>query len=313
MDFELSPEQRAFASSLDKLLSSIDTVAAARDWADGAPEAGLEIWRKLADQGVHALVVAEEDGGLGASYVDLALAHERLGYHLAVGPWIEATAVLASSLSGEDAAALAEGRMATAVFHGRALDADVADAVYQGTHVLSASALNRSESVDTTRRLFSGFESSDANENTRGVEAGYLAASAQLLGSAERVLADTVTYASQRRQFGRPIGSFQAIKHALADVRVQLDFVRPLVHGAALALDAGDAPRSVSAAKALASDAALLAARVGLQVHGAVGYTRELDLSLWVLRIRALRSAWGTPSFHRQRVLDSLLAERSVS
>ncbi|MEO6606518.1 MAG: acyl-CoA dehydrogenase family protein, partial [Aeromicrobium sp.] len=80
----------------------------------------------------------------------------------------------------------------------------------------------------------------------------------------------------------------------------------PLIVGAAM----DPTPRAVSAAKIQAADAANLAARVGLQVHGAIGYTAEFDLSLWLLRIRALQSAWGTPTFHRERVLASLLASR---
>ena len=101
----------------------------------------------------------------------------------------------------------------------------------------------------------------------------------------------------QRKQFGREIGSYQAIKHALADVRIALDFARPLVYGAAL----GEI--SASAAKVACSDAAYLASRTGLQVHGAIGYTAEFDLSIWLTKIRALVGAWGTPSWHRARLL----------
>ena len=104
----------------------------------------------------------------------------------------------------------------------------------------------------------------------------------------------------QRKQFGREIGSYQAIKHRLADVRIALDFARPLVFGAAL----GEVP--ASAAKVACGDAAYLAARTALQVHGAVGYTRELDLSLWILKVRALVTAWGTPAYHRARVLEAI-------
>ena len=116
---------------------------------------------------------------------------------------------------------------------------------------------------------------------------------AQLLGLGEHLLDASVAYVKQRRQFGREIGSYQAIKHRLADVRIALDFARPLVFGAAL----GEVP--ASAAKVACGDAAYLAARTALQVHGAVGYTRELDLSLWITKVRALVTAWGTPAFHR--------------
>jgi alkylation response protein AidB-like acyl-CoA dehydrogenase len=113
----------------------------------------------------------------------------------------------------------------------------------------------------------------------------------------------------QRKQFGREIGSYQAIKHQLANVRIALDFARPLVFGAAV----DPTPRSVSAAKIQSAVASDLASRVGLQVHGAIGYTAEYDLSRWLLRIRALQSAWGSPAFHRERLLTDLLATRDAS
>jgi hypothetical protein len=122
------------------------------------------------------------------------------------------------------------------------------------------------------------------------------------------MLAMSVEYAKQRSQFGRLIGSYQAIKHALADVAIALELARPLLFGAALSLadDAADTARDVSAAKAAASDAALHAARASLQTHGAIGYTAEHDLSLWLLRVQALHSAWGDPAHHRRRVVEAL-------
>jgi len=123
-----------------------------------------------------------------------------------------------------------------------------------------------------------------------------------LVGAAEALRDAAVDYAKQRTQFGRIIGSYQAIKHKLADVHIAIELARPLVYGAALSLE----PRDVSAAKAAASEAGLLAARSALQTHGAIGYTQEHDLSLTLLRVQALRSAWGTPEAHRRRVLEAL-------
>ncbi|UDY22275.1 acyl-CoA dehydrogenase family protein [Nocardioides sp. Kera G14] len=318
MRFTLTSEQRAFREALDDLLGAADTPAAARAWADGDPQPGLGIWKQLADLGLNGLLVTEEDGGVGGSHVDLAVAHEALGFHGAVGPSLE-VAFLACLLDGERAAALAEGTVAT-VAHDPvtpwALDADVASVVYattvDGLHV--ANVGHQHASIDTTRRLFD-VDAHDgpivtAEDLDAALDVAALACAAQLLGAGERVLTDAVAYAKQRSQFGRPIGSFQALKHQLADVRIALDFARPLVFGAALAIDddSRTASRSVSAAKAYANHASLLAARTALQVHGAVGYTRELDLSLWLLRIQALQSAWGTTAWHRERVLDSLCA-----
>ena len=313
MRFELTGEQAGFAQALGDMLAKADTVAAARAWAVGDTAPGLSLWKRLADQGVTALVVPEESGGLGGSLVDLVVAHEVLGHHLAVGPFIESSAYLASALSGDALEAVAGGAVATVAIPPHvpfALDGDTAEHVYVvGPDGLVAATVNEVRpSVDTTRRLAAVTASADSlvaePPTLEGAfDVAVLACAAQLLGAGERVLADTVAYAKQRRQFGREIGSYQAIKHQLADVRIALDFARPLVLGAAL----GDVP--VEAAKLAAGDAAYLASRIGLQVHGAIGYTAEFDLSLWLTRIRALVGAWGTPSYLRSRVLAHVLEE----
>jgi alkylation response protein AidB-like acyl-CoA dehydrogenase len=148
----------------------------------------------------------------------------------------------------------------------------------------------------------------------RGVDArrahdlGALATAAQIHGAGQAALERAVAYAGQRTQFGKPIGSFQAVKHQLADAHVALDLAAPLLYGAALAVadDAETSPRDVSAAKVACTDAAYRAARTALQVHGAIGYTAEYDLSLWLTKIRALVSAWGTQAQHRARVWEAL-------
>ena len=314
MRFDLTEEQAGFAQSLGDLLAKADTVAVARAWADGDSGPGLALWKRLAEQGVNALVVPEDAGGLGGSLVDLVVAHEVLGHHLTVGPWIESSAYLAVALSGDALEAVAGGAVATVAVPPHvpfALDGDVAEQVYLAGDegLVSASVQEVRRSVDTTRRLASvssgDLETGDgARSSTTGTafDTAVLACAAQLLGCGERLLADTVDYAKQRRQFGREIGSYQAVKHQLADVRIALDFARPLIHGAAL----GEVP--ASAAKVAAADAAYLASRVALQVHGAIGYTSEFDLGLWILRVRALVTAWGTPANHRARVLDGLVS-----
>jgi alkylation response protein AidB-like acyl-CoA dehydrogenase len=299
MRFELTSEQEDFAQTLDKLLSGADTVSAARAWADGNSAPGLEVWRRLAELGVTGLLVPEEAGGMDATPVELAVALESLGRHAVPGPWVESVAFLPSIERVVTVAAPPHTPYA--------LDADVADAVFllgdDGLREASVGELVRS--VDPTRRLFAVTpgEPTEVEAPAGAFDLAVLATSAQLLGCGERLLADTVEYARQRRQFGREIGSYQAVKHALADVRIALDFARPLVLGAAVL---GWGARDVSAAKVAAGDAAYLASRVALQVHGAIGYTREYDLSLWITKVRALVGAWGTPSFHRARVLEAL-------
>ncbi|WP_442812597.1 acyl-CoA dehydrogenase family protein [Streptomyces sp. NBC_01210] len=126
-----------------------------------------------------------------------------------------------------------------------------------------------------------------------------LTTAAQALGVGLALLDRTVAHAKRRRQFGAAIGSFQAVKHRLADTLIGLEFARPLLYGAALSMAATD----IAAAKATAGEAAYAAARTALQLHGAVGYTDELDLSLWLRKARPLRDAWGTPAQCRARVL----------
>jgi alkylation response protein AidB-like acyl-CoA dehydrogenase len=329
MDFRLTPEQTGFAQSLTELMTRADSVAVARSWAEGDTEAGVALWRRLADQGVTALVVPEDDGGLGGTAVDLVVAFEVLGHQLAVGPWIESAAYLSQVLSGDDLAAVVEGAIATVLVPPLvpfALDADVAEKVFVpgegGFETVAGSSTTGLRSVDTTRRLFDLSTSAFDRRGTSGSGAlgdpvfdrafdlAALACAAELLGCGERLLADSVDYVKQRKQYGRVIGSYQAIKHALADVRIALDFARPLVHGAALAVasDTTTASRDVSAAKVAAGDAAYLSARVALQVHGAIGYTAEFDLGLWINRVRALVGAWGGSGHHRARIADALAA-----
>ncbi|MFM7062170.1 MAG: acyl-CoA dehydrogenase family protein, partial [Actinomycetes bacterium] len=119
----------------------------------------------------------------------------------------------------------------------------------------------------------------------------------------------TVLYATERQQFGVPIGSFQAVKHHLADASLAVEFAQPLVLRAAnsLALGDPDAAAHVSMAKAKASEAAKGAVATSLQVHGAIGYTVEYDLHLYMKRAWALAVEAGDAEFHRSRVRSFLL------
>lgn len=292
MRFELTEEQRDFASALDKLLASSDTAAVARAWGEGDTGPGLELWQRLAEQGLTMLATE-------ATLVEVVVAFEALGRYAVPGPWVESAAFLPLLLGRElDGIGTVGAPLA--------LDADLADEVYllDGTSVRSAvvDAPSARASIDPSRRLFTLTPGDPVGSEHAGAawDTAVLATAAQLLGLGEHLLGESVAYVKQRRQFGREIGSYQAIKHALADVRIALDFARPIVHGAAL----GEVP--ASAAKVMAGDAAYLASRVALQVHGAIGYTREHDLSLWLLKTRALVGAWGTAAAHRARVLEGL-------
>ncbi len=323
MRFTLTDEQRGFARSLEDLLSAADTPAVIRSWAAGDHDPGLKLSRRLSDLGVSGLLVPESAGGLGATAVEMAIALEAIGRHAVPGPWVETVflTTLVADLADLDArdevlAAVAEGAEVVSVsvppWTPYALDADVAHRVLLvdagSLHVAQVGELV--ESVDPARRLFRvTAERRLADLPEPGVQGALdvaaLGCSAQLLGLGEALLARSVEYVKQRKQFGRAIGEYQALKHALADVRIGLDFARPLVFGAAVTGSSRDA----SAAKVAASEAAYRAARSALQVHGAIGYTAEYDLGLWLLKVRALVAAWGSASTHRARVLTSLLEE----
>jgi alkylation response protein AidB-like acyl-CoA dehydrogenase len=136
-----------------------------------------------------------------------------------------------------------------------------------------------------------------------------LAVGAQLVGLAAAMVDQAAEYARQRHQFGKPIGSFQAVKHLLADALLAVDFARAPLWRAAWSVDEGmpTAPADVSAARVLTDAAAQRAARSALQVHGAIGYTWECDLHLWMKKVWALCPSWGDATWHRRRVSQWLL------
>lgn len=317
MRFALATEQHDFAASIDAAMAAADVPGAVRAWAAGDTTPGRKVWQRLAELGVTALAVPEEFDGLGAHPIDLAVACERLGRWCVPGPVAESIAVAPVLLAGDDRSArIAAGDLIATVAMPpavpRAVDADFAGLVLLADAGAVSDALvgEQCRSVDPSRRLYetSAAGPPRAADVARAYEFGVLATAAQLIGAGQAMLDASVEYAKQRTQFGRVIGGYQAIKHKLADVHIAVDLARPLLYGAALSLaeDSVDTARDVSAAKAAASDAALLAARTALQTHGAIGYTAEHDLSQWLLRVQALRCAWGDPASHRRRVLENL-------
>jgi alkylation response protein AidB-like acyl-CoA dehydrogenase len=317
VNFEIDEQQRDFAASIDAALAAAHLPAAVRAWGNGDTAPGRKVWDQLAELGVTALMVPERFDGIEAHPVDLVVAAERLGRWCVPGPVTESIAVAPVLLADDErSAALAAGDLMVTVAMPpqvpRALDADTAGLtlVAADGQVSEATAGAQHESVDASRKLFDANVSGDSwsADVARAYEFGVLATAAQLVGAGQAMLDMSVEYAKQRSQFGQVIGTYQAIKHKLADVHIAVELARPLVYGAALSLAEGsaDTARDVSAAKVAAADAALLAARSSLQTHGAIGFTQEHDLSLWLLRVQALRSAWGDPTVHRRRVLEAL-------
>ncbi|MFI6806017.1 acyl-CoA dehydrogenase family protein [Streptomyces luteogriseus] len=314
MRFLLDAEQRAFAASLDALLTAADTPAVIRDWSRGDHASGRALWSRVADAGVFALAVPEAYEGLGPRPVELAVAFVELGRHAVPGPLVETvTAAVLLTGAGPGTAkrllpALASGEtMATVAPEGAcALDGDAAALRISwepGRIRLSPGHGPVHPSLDPARRLtpllpggeLRGLPTDEALTWAR------LATAAQALGVGLALLDSTVGYVKQRTQFGVPVGSFQAVKHRLADAKIALEFARPLVFGAALTMEPADA----AAAKTAACEAAYTTARTALQLHGAIGYTAEYGLSLWLAKARALRTAWGAPEECRALVVSA--------
>ncbi|WP_330329899.1 acyl-CoA/acyl-ACP dehydrogenase [Streptomyces sp. NBC_00536] len=331
MRFLPTDEQSDFTRTLRGLLAAAAVPAVVRSWSAGAYGPGRALWTRLADTGLFALAAPQEYEGLGALPVELALGFVELGRAAVPGPLAETVgAVVLLSELGDGALAK---RFLPALLSGEALATVVlADG---GPYAVDASATDHTFTVSATGELrlaapgpVSELASLDpARHLSRPAPGGELLATgprvtaaaavalhwarlmtaAQSLGVGEALLARTVEYAKQRTQFGVPIGSFQAVKHRLADTLLALEFARPLVWAAALSL----APWEIAAAKVSAGEAGYRAALSALQLHGAVGYTEELDLSLWLRKARPLRDAWGSPSTCRAEVLTPALNRRT--
>jgi alkylation response protein AidB-like acyl-CoA dehydrogenase len=347
--FAFDEHQQEFRDTIRQVLAKECTTADVRA-AYTAPAAKSRRWSTLAGLGVVGLTVPDLQGGLGLGFVDLVPVLEESGAVALPEPLIETTALAApllADLASEHAhdarlaswlRGLGDGSLTAAVGPTSGDTTPIAGADGADLFVLTAEGPEGLEihlaeadavsvtpvaSLDPTRRL--GALTFDPSATTRFAsraralalagaiaDRAAVATAAMLLGLSERMIALGAAYAQERRQFGHAIGSFQAVKHLLAGAQVKAEFARPLVYAAAWSLDAGapERSRAASAAKASASDAAMEAARVALQVHGAIGYTWECDLHLFMKRAWALAEAWGSAAEHRRLVLASLLAER---
>lgn len=321
MRFAFTDDQLAFRDAVRDLLAHEcppSVVRAAWDRGDGRSGGA---WDALATMGVLGAMAAEAEGGLGATVLDLVLVAEETGYVALPEPFVE-HALVGVPVLPDPSGAIAGAELVTAALGGAPFVpyADAADVVVteeDDALVLVHRTGLRVEpeaSVDGTRRL--GWIEWDAAEVigdaavlAAAFDRGALGVAAQLVGLTRRMLDLTVAHVTEREQFGVPIGSFQAVKHHLADARIALEFARPLVYRAAWATSEAepDAPVAVSMAKAQASDAATLTATKALQCHGAMGYSFEYDLHLFMKRAWALAGSWGHAAWHRARVGRAIL------
>lgn len=322
MRFAFTEEQLAFRDAVRALLEQECPASAVREAWTNETGRTATAWDRLGSMGVLGVLAPETGGGLGLTDVDLVLALEESGRAGLPEPLVEHAAVGVPLL--EDASRAAAGDLTiTAVFADEMVvpwgeHADLLLLHHGGQLYLAeraAVSLTPLASVDGARRLTevewdrAAATALDPAVAPLTFDRGALGTAAQLCGLSARMIDMTVDYAKERMQFGVPIGSFQAVKHQLADARLALEFAQPLVYRAAWSLSMGDAERAVhvSMAKAKASSAALIAGRAALQCHGAMGYSYEYDLHLFMKRAWVLAAAWGDARWHRTRVRRALL------
>ena len=263
------------------------------------------IWNGLIGMGIGGVLVPEAQGGLGMGLLEAAIVAVELGRANVSEPIADTALVAAPLLDEDQQAAIAGGELKVALAHPInpwIADLAGADLVLTGSETIAPPASPIPlETVDPLRKLYAPIE---CGADDRLLDRAALIAAAQLIGGAEKMLELATEYAKTREQFGQPIGAFQAIKHHLATVAVKLEFARPVLWRAAYGTQQGAprAPVHISHAKLAATDAAMLAAETAIQVHGAMGYTYEVDLHFWMKRAWALAGAWGDRAFHQRRI-----------
>ena len=305
-------------------------VSRVRALADGEPGEDPGDWKELAALGWLGLVIPEQHGGAGLGAVHLAVLMEETGRRLLPSPLLPSTlAALALLLDGSDSQrarwlpAIASGEARAVLASGTSVwGAERADALVApgraGVDVVETRApdlrIEPEIVLDRTRRSARvtrmGVALGTAAPSDRLVAWACVALAAEMAGGADALLAMTAAYAATREQFGKPIGSFQAVKHPLVNVLVGVESLRSLVYAAASALDAesADAEALARMAKAHACDVYVFAASRAVQLHGGFGFTLDCDAHLYLKRAQTTRPAFGDAMQQRRWLADRLMA-----
>ena len=342
MYFDLTDEQRALRSTVREFLADRFPLSAVRalydDDTDGDP---AELWKSIGEQGWLAVLIPEEYDGLGLGLLDAAVLARCWGEGCVPGPFLPTlVAAEALRLGGTKAQQLAwlprvaAGDAKLAFAHGGRVTqtggklsgtvrhveyAHVADQLVvaadggrlwlvdprgPGVTITVTDALDRSTVLTTVVLDGAAGEELAAPVLPNVLDRAAVLAANELAGIARVALARTVDYDKTREQFGRPVGSFQAIKHALADLHVAVTMAEHAGWYAAHAIDARlpDAALAVSVAKSKACDAARDATAAMIQYHGGIGYTWEHDAHLFFKRAKRVEYEYGDPAEHRERI-----------
>ncbi len=319
MYFGLSDEARELREGVrDVLVGACPPATVRAAWPGGDPTAVDRLWTALGELGLLGLLVAEDDSGLGLDLLVAVAALEEAGYAGVPGPLVETVMVVGPLLAGHPL--LPEVLAGTARVTVQRADG-VAPYAATATHVLQLqdgvrllaaadAKLEPEAAVDGSRSPATVVGTGEplGGDAPAAVLRATLGTAAFLLGLARRQVDLTVAYTKDRTQFGVPVGSFQALKHPLADAVVGTEFAWPAVLRAAQSLVDGDrdADVHIAMAKLLASESAYRVSRVCLQSHGAIGYTTEYDLHLFTKRTWALAADWGSAAELREVLADHL-------
>lgn len=308
MDFELSDEQVALVDGVRAFVDGRFPMATVRSLAD---EGGVrrELWQELADMGLFSLRLPEADGGVELGWADAVLAFEQLGRALVPGPlvWTHLMAGLVPGAATGEAIVTGIDRAdpSALVEFPRSIDVLV---VSDGAGLWSVDAsgltiddLKPLDPLTPVGRLAGPLAQGEQILDAEGARhlrvQGAALTAGLLLGVATASTDLAVAYAKERHQFGRPVGSFQSLKHLMADMFARGEVARGAVYAAGVTLDdpaVGSVERAVAAAKLTAAEAALGNGKTCIQVHGGMGYTWEIDAHLYLKRAYALEPAFGT-------------------
>ena len=325
MNFDFSDDQQAIKRTAKDLLADRFKLERVRELA----EAGTyddDAWKELCELGWAGIFIDEQYGGQGLGIVELIILMEELGYTLAPVPFLSnAAAGLMIQAAGSDeqkqrwlpGIASGEARGAAALVRGDEAklvpDGDSAEVIVLcadgGVSVVERSAADVEPvaTMDSTRRyarVRAGGGEPLPGEVGPGVGAGLLAVSAELTGVAQRAMEMAVEYARDRKQFGRPIGAYQAVSHRCAQMLLETEGARSATYYGAWTADAQpeELELAASMAKAYSSDAGWRVCSSSLQVHGGIGFTWEHDLHFFLKRAKVDALLWGSASEHRDRV-----------
>ena len=376
MDLGLSEEQDLLKNFARDFLEKECPETHVREMEEDEKGYSPELWKKMAEQGWHGLIIPEEHGGSGMGYIDLVILIEEFGRALVPGPFIP-TAVggaialleggsdeqkkqyLPKIASGEQIWTLAfteptarfdaEGVELEAkaegddfVLNGTKLfirDVDTSDFMMvvartnkgknpeDGITLLIVDSKSKGISTTELKTIASDKQFEVKFENVKVPKANVVGKidegwsimrniarratvieCAYLVGLAQKDFEISVQYAKDRIQFGRPIGSFQAIQHKAADMVTDVDGARFITYKAAwsVAEDTDDADMDVHMAKAWCSEATRRVVAHGQQIHGGVGFTKEYIIQLYFRRQKASELAWGDTDYHRELVAEEL-------